>query len=94
MHQATRDWQPRDSLDWQPVVDYYADRGMGSVAKVEQRQADQAHICLGLPGISLTDPDRFAMAIFNGVLGDGMSSRLFLNLREEQGGWPMTFPVP
>ena len=85
VNQATRDWEPRASLDCQPVVDYYGDRGIGAVAKVEQRQADQAHICLGLPGISLTDPDRYALAILNGVLGDGMSSRLFLNLREEQG---------
>ena len=82
---ATADWRPRESLAWEPVVDYYADKGLGAVARVEQRQADQAHICLGLPGISLTDPDRYPMAIFNGVLGDGMSSRLFLNLREEQG---------
>ena len=82
---ATAGWQPRESLEWQPVVDYYANQGIGAVARVEQRPADQAHICLGLPGISLTDPDRYALAIFNGVLGDGMSSRLFLNLREEQG---------
>ena len=83
--EVTRKWQPRDSLSWQPVEDYYGERGIGSVARVEQRQADQAHICLGLPGISLTDPDRYALSILNGVLGDGMSSRLFLNLREEQG---------
>lgn len=85
VNEATTGWQPRQCLDWQPVVDYYSERGIGAVARVEQRQADQAHICLGLPGISLTDSDRFALAIFNGVLGDGMSSRLFLNLREEHG---------
>ena len=82
---ATHHWQPQESLDWEPVVDYYADKSAGPVARVEQRHADQAHICLGMPGISLTDPDRYATALFNGVLGDGMSSRLFLNLREEQG---------
>jgi len=85
VNEATHHWQPRESLQWEPVEDYYAERGIGSVAKVEERQSDQAHICLGLPGISLTDPDRYALAILNGVLGDGMSSRLFLNLREEQG---------
>ncbi len=85
VNEATHHWQPKDSLAWQPVVDYYSDNGIGSVARVEQRQSDQAHICLGLPGISLTDPDRYAFGILNGVLGDGMSSRLFLNLREEQG---------
>lgn len=85
VNEATAGWLPRPGLDWEPVVDHYADAGMGPVAKVEQRQADQAHICLGLPGISLTDPDRYSLAILNGVLGDGMSSRLFLNLREDQG---------
>ena len=85
VNEATHHWQPKESLNWQPVVDYYADKGIGSVARVEQKQSDQAHICLGLPGISLTDPDRYAFSILNGVLGDGMSSRLFLNLREEQG---------
>ncbi len=82
---AARGWHPRESLGWQPMTDYYSANGIGSVARVEQRKADQAHICLGLPGISLTDPDRYALGILNGVLGDGMSSRLFLNLREEQG---------
>ena len=85
VNDATLNWQPKESLDWQPVVDYYADKDIGSVARVEQRQSDQAHICLGLPGLSLTDPDRFALSVLNGVLGDGMSSRLFLTLREEQG---------
>ncbi|MCY4366589.1 MAG: pitrilysin family protein [Chloroflexi bacterium] len=85
VNEATQHWQPRESLRWEPAVDYYGERGIGSIAKVEDRQSDQAHICLGLPGISLTDPDRYALAILNGVLGDGMSSRLFLNLREEQG---------
>ena len=85
VNNATRDWQPRESLAWQPVIDRCPENGVGPVARVEQRQADQAHICLGMPGISLTDPDRFALVILNGVLGDGMSSRLFLNLREEQG---------
>ena len=85
LEKATQGWQPRKSLEWQPVVDYYADRDPGPVVRVEERPSDQAHICLGMPGISLSDPDRYALAIFNGVLGDGMSSRLFLNLREEQG---------
>ena len=85
VNEATRHWRPCESLQWEPAVDYYGKRGIGSVARVEERQSDQAHICLGLPGLSLTDPDRYALALFNGVLGDGMSSRLFLNLREEQG---------
>ena len=79
--EATKNWKPGESLDWEPVTENDA----GSMARVEQKRSDQAHICLGLPGISLTDPDRHAFAILNGILGDGMSSRLFLNLRENQG---------
>ena len=79
--ETTKNWKPGESLDWEPV----SENDAGSVARVEQKRSDQAHICLGLPGISLTDPDRHAFAILNGILGDGMSSRLFLNLRENQG---------
>ena len=86
IRQATEDWSPVPSLDWEPVADYYAEHNCaGPVARVEQKRSDQAHICLGLPGISLTDPDRYAFLALNGILGDGMSSRLFLNLREQQG---------
>ena len=61
VNEATHHWQPKDSLEWQPVVDYYADRDIGAVARVEQRQSDQAHICLGLPRhFPLTDPDRYS----------------------------------
>jgi predicted Zn-dependent peptidase len=79
--QATRDWKPQASLDWERV-------SVGNFrpqVEIEYRQSDQAHLCLGLQGLSLTDPDRYALAALNGVLGDGMSSRLFLNLRERQG---------
>ena len=79
--EATKNWKPGEALEWEPVTENDA----GAMARVEQKRSDQAHICLGLPGISLTDPDRHAFAILNGILGDGMSSRLFLNLRENQG---------
>ncbi len=78
---ATRDWLPRQSLNMEPVTNGHQER----VVRIEQRRTDQSHLCLGLPGLSLDDPDRYALAILNGILGDGMSSRLFLNLRERQG---------
>ena len=80
--QATADWQPVAALDWEPVVD---GNGDGPLARVERKRCDQSHVCLGLPGVSLTDPDRYPLLLLNGILGDGMSSRLFLNLRENQG---------
>lgn len=77
---ATQDWMPQEPLGWEPVVDGHQE----PVVRLEQRRTDQSHLCLGLPGLSLDDPDRYALTVLNVVLGDGMSSRLFLNLRERQ----------
>ena len=79
LQNATRDWQPQKSLDWEPVAEA---NGHGPVIKLERRRSDQSHLCLALPGLSLNDPDRYALSLLNVMLGDGMSSRLFLNLRE------------
>jgi len=49
------------------------------------KRTEQANLVLGTHGISYLDPDRFAVDMLNAVLGEGMSSRLFLTLREEQG---------
>lgn len=46
---------------------------------------EQAHLCLGWRSPTATDPDRFAMAVANQVLGGGMASRLFQEVREERG---------
>ena len=79
--ETTRDWKPLESLDWEQATDNVE----GPLVKVERRHSDQTHLCLGVPGLSLTHPDRYAFNLMNTILGDGMSSRLFLNLREEQG---------
>ena len=79
--ETTRDWKPLESLDWELATDNVE----GPLVKVERRRSDQTHLCLGVPGLSLTHPDRYAFNLMNTILGDGMSSRLFLNLREEQG---------
>ncbi len=51
---------------------------------VRHRATEQAHLCLTLPGLSRAHPDRFVLSLLNTVLGGGMSSRLFLELRERQ----------
>ncbi|MBI4892120.1 MAG: insulinase family protein [Acidobacteria bacterium] len=50
-----------------------------------RRSLQQVHVCLGMPTICSTDPLRFASYTLNVVLGGGMSSRLFQNIRERQG---------
>ncbi len=47
------------------------------------RRTSQAHLCLGFPGLSASDPERFALMVLNTVLGGGMSSRLFQRIREQ-----------
>jgi predicted Zn-dependent peptidase len=49
------------------------------------KQSDQAHIVLGVPSYPLEHPDRYALQVLSTVLGGGMSSRLFTEVRERRG---------
>ena len=53
--------------------------------KLETRKSEQANICIAFKGVSATHHDRYTLDLLSAVLGDGMSSRLFLELREKQG---------
>ena len=53
--------------------------------RIESRKTEQVHLCLALRGLSHMHPDRFVLDLLNVVLGEGMSSRLFLELREKKG---------
>ncbi len=53
--------------------------------KIEKRDTEQAHLCLGLPGLHLLHPDRYALDLLNVILGEGMSSRLFTEIRDKLG---------
>jgi predicted Zn-dependent peptidase len=46
---------------------------------------EQVHVCLGAAGISQSHPRRYAAYVLNTVLGGGMSSRLFQEIREKRG---------
>jgi len=52
---------------------------------VEERELAQAHVCLGLPALRRDHPDQWALELLNTVLGEGSSSRLFQEVREEAG---------
>jgi predicted Zn-dependent peptidase len=49
------------------------------------KQSDQAHVILGVPSYPLEHPDRYALQLLSTVLGGGMSSRLFTEVRERRG---------
>jgi len=53
--------------------------------RIESRELEQVHLCLALPGLPLLHPQRFALDMLNVILGDGMSSRLFTNIRDKLG---------
>jgi len=57
----------------------------GSRVKVHTKQSDQAHICLGVRSRPIADPDRYVLLTLSTVLGGGMSSRLFTEVRERRG---------
>jgi predicted Zn-dependent peptidase len=57
----------------------------GGRVKVHTKQSDQAHICLGVPSRPIADPDRYVLTVLSTVLGGGMSSRLFTEVRERRG---------
>jgi predicted Zn-dependent peptidase len=75
------DWQPSDVPRWVPCLPPL------NVPRVrlEHKRTEQVNLCLAAPGISHGDPARYALAVLNGVLADGMSSRLFQEIRERQG---------
>lgn len=50
-----------------------------------ERDFEQAHVALALPGLAYDDPDYYAMHVYATVLGGGMSSRLFQEVREKRG---------
>ncbi len=57
----------------------------GSEHKNIQSPIQQAHICTGSVGLSFNDNQKYALISINSILGGGMSSRLFQNLREKRG---------
>ncbi|MFC1979917.1 M16 family metallopeptidase, partial [Chloroflexota bacterium] len=52
---------------------------------IETRDTEQVHLCLALPGLSLFHPKRFTLDLLNVILGAGMSSRLFTEIRDKLG---------
>jgi predicted Zn-dependent peptidase len=53
--------------------------------QIKKRDSEQTHLCLALPGLPLLHPQRFTLDLLNVILGEGMSSRLFLEIRDKLG---------
>ncbi|HEY7341269.1 MAG TPA: pitrilysin family protein [Ktedonobacterales bacterium] len=79
--QLLGDWQPQPAPVWTPCPPA-ADAPR---VRLEQRETEQTNFDLLLLGLSYADPARYALSLLNTILGDSMSSRLFLEVRERQG---------
>ncbi|MGE4549158.1 MAG: M16 family metallopeptidase [Intestinibacillus sp.] len=49
------------------------------------KDIEQCHLCIAFPGLPLNHEERYAMQMLSAILGDGMSSRLFQTVREQNG---------
>ena len=70
----------------QLVADYTTNAGQAEARlRIEPKDIEQAHLCLAVHGFSHSHPKRFTLDLLNTVLGGGMSSRLFMEIRERRG---------
>ncbi len=75
------DWQPSPTRPWYPATDGTG----GQKVFLKSKRTEQANLCIAVDALSSEHPDRYAQDILNTVLGEGMSSRLFIELREKLG---------
>ena len=52
---------------------------------MKAKDIEQAHICIGFPGLSVKDDRIYDLVILDSIIGGTMSSRLFQEVREERG---------
>ncbi len=81
VNQAMGNWT---SPKPQPEYSAYTEQPVPRL-RIETRDIEQAHMCLALPGLSLFHPKRFILDLINVILGEGMSSRLFTEIRDKLG---------
>ncbi|HHS13759.1 MAG TPA: insulinase family protein [bacterium] len=57
----------------------------GTIRREDKMPFQQNHLCIGIPGFAMADERRYVLVLINQILGVGMSSRLFQELRENRG---------
>ena len=67
-----------------PIAGKPAPRAGRTRSRSLAKRGEQAHVCVGWRGVPQMHPDKFTIDLLNAILGEGMSSRLFLELREKR----------
>lgn len=81
VNQALGDWA---GLETHPGYPAYKEKSFPRL-RIEKKDTEQAHLCLALSGLPLLHPKRFTLDLLNVILGEGMSSRLFTEIRDRLG---------
>jgi predicted Zn-dependent peptidase len=68
-----------------PIPALLAPSTHARISLKSKKELEQVHVCVGVPCYPISHEDRFICYVLNTVLGGGMSSRLFQNIRERQG---------
>ena len=74
-------WPSASPLSWSPIDHMQS----APQFRMEYRKTEQTHLSIAVPGVSLKHPDRYALDLLSVILGEGMSSRLFIEVRETKG---------
>jgi predicted Zn-dependent peptidase len=78
---VTKDWLKKGKyVNYKPYK-----TNPGRRVLIEKRDTEQTQLCLALPALSIVHPDRFKLDLLNVILGEGMSSRLFTEIRDKLG---------
>ena len=88
-HQEVVDWAQTHLGDWEPgpVFSFVPapQNHSGPNVHIDNKSTEQAHVCLSFEGLSRCHPDRHTLRLLNVMLGEGMRSRLFQQVRERLG---------
>jgi predicted Zn-dependent peptidase len=81
VRRVTKDWLKKGKyVNYKPYK-----TNPGRRVLIEKRDTEQTQLCLALPALSIVHPDRFKLDLLNVILGEGMSSRLFTEIRDKLG---------
>lgn len=75
------DWEKKE-VEKPELID---DKQVKPAVLVKYKDTQQAHLCLGVRSYHLTHPGRYKLGVLTAILGGGMSSRLFIEVREKRG---------